>query len=154
MKTEAQLKKMGTEKLAEYAGESLGIVFEDDVSREQMVAEILAAQDNADDEAAQDQQDEAEELSKVEVMPNEKRIRLTIHEAEGPGGDKPLPVSVNGVAISIPRNMEVDVPERYIEALKLCVSTVYEFKKGKDGTDEMVGRQVPRFGMTILGPVE
>lgn len=49
----------------------------------------------------------------------EKRYKLTIATSES--DDKPVPVTINGYTYTIPRGVEVEVPEAVIEVLKNAV---------------------------------
>lgn len=54
------------------------------------------------------------------------RVRLTIHEQEGAGGNDDVFVSVNEVGYQIKRGHEVEVPPEVVEVLNNAVMTVYE----------------------------
>lgn len=54
------------------------------------------------------------------------KVTLVVNEQEGEGGRRPVFVSVNGVAMLIPRNKKVTIAYRYYEALKNAVRTSYE----------------------------
>lgn len=64
----------------------------------------------------------------------EKTVRIMIHSQEKPGGDDPVPVSVNGKLIYIPRNKPVYVPEAYVEVLSHAEEFIYaEFNPDVNG---------------------
>lgn len=72
-------------------------------------------------------------------------VMLVISEQPGKGGDRPVPVGVNGVAILIPRGAPQPVPWRYYQALCSAVQTVYE------QLDDMtiIAKQVPCYPVTV-----
>jgi len=80
--------------------------------------------------------------------------RLTLNSDDKPGGDSPLPVGVNGYVWTIPRDMEVEVPESVVDVLKDAVFTVME-KVGEDDEGRPVykERDVKRFSFSAV-PVE
>lgn len=55
-------------------------------------------------------------MAGAEVVGAEK-VNITIHTVEGPGGDEPVKVSVNGSAMLIPRGKPVDIPKPYFNVL-------------------------------------
>jgi hypothetical protein len=59
--------------------------------------------------------------------------KINVHTSEQPGGDKPFPVSVNGVTMLLPRGQDIWVPTEFIEALNNAVYWVYP---EWDGTGE------------------
>lgn len=53
-------------------------------------------------------------------------VRIRINITDTPGGNEPVPVSVNGRAMLIPRDKDVEVPSKYVEALEHAVEHRYE----------------------------
>lgn len=54
--------------------------------------------------------------------PKEGYVRIILHNADKPhGGDRPLFVGVQGNGYTIPREVEVDVPESVVEVLRNAV---------------------------------
>lgn len=74
------------------------------------------------------------------------KVRLVIHRQEGKGGDRDLPVSVNGATILIPRGKQVEVPYRYFLALKNAVQTIVE---QDEITLEEIRRDVPSYPFEV-----
>lgn len=50
---------------------------------------------------------------------------VTIHTDSGEGGDRPLPIRVNGKTMLVPRGERVWIPEEYVGALKDARETVW-----------------------------
>lgn len=67
--------------------------------------------------------------------------RMTIHAGPGEGGDRPVPVRVNGKTMLIPRGQPCMVPEEYAEAVVNAQETTYEMT----GTGIMNPREVPSY---------
>lgn len=53
------------------------------------------------------------------------KVRIIIPASDAPGGQDPVPVSVNGSAMLIPRDQECEIPYPYYEALKNAVRQVF-----------------------------
>jgi hypothetical protein len=73
--------------------------------------------------------------------------RVIIERQEGPGGDRPVFVAVNGVGILVPRGEPCNLAEPYIEALENAVQTVYH----QDGDGNLIPRDVQIHPMRVLG---
>jgi len=56
---------------------------------------------------------------------------IRIHPNDLPGGDQPVPVSVNGTQIFLPRDEDIRIPYEYMEALDNAKHYVY--KQGPNG---------------------
>lgn len=54
-----------------------------------------------------------------------EKITIVVERQEGPGGDRPIFVAVNGTAMLIPRGEPAAVAWPYVEALKNAVRTEY-----------------------------
>lgn len=77
----------------------------------------------------------------------ERRMRVRIHPEKGE-----LPfifLSVNGHALQIPREKEVNIPLQHFEALERAITTITD--KTADGMETQ--KDVPRFNYTVLGEV-
>jgi hypothetical protein len=75
------------------------------------------------------------------------KVRMVINEAEGPGGTRPIFVSVNNVPMLLPRGEEIAVPYRYYLALKAAVMTIHE---QDENTYEVTSRDVPSYPFQII----
>lgn len=71
--------------------------------------------------------------------------RITLHAGPGEGGDRPVPVRVNGKTMLIPRGKPCMVPEEYVEAIRNAQETVYEMT----GTGIINPREVPSYPHAI-----
>ena len=54
-----------------------------------------------------------------------KMVKVIIQSSDAPGGQDPVPVSVNGSAMLIPRDVEAEIPFEYYEALRNAVRQHY-----------------------------
>lgn len=62
-----------------------------------------------------------------------KEIRIMIHANDKPGGDRPVPVGVNGVMMLIERGKACWVPEEYVHVLINAVEIIYpEYDQNAD----------------------
>lgn len=75
------------------------------------------------------------------------RITIQLNEQEGPGGDRAVPVMVNGVAMLIPRNRAVAIPYRYYLALDAARGTTYE---QDENTGDISAREVLRYPFNVV----
>lgn len=76
-----------------------------------------------------------------------RQARIIIERQDGPGGDRPVFVAVNGSSILIPRGEPVMVGVPYVEALTNATSTLYD---QHPETGEITARDVPAFPFRIL----
>ncbi len=74
--------------------------------------------------------------------PDVKEVRIIIHTKDEPGGDRAVPVNVNGKQMLVPRGKEVWVPEHFVEALDHAEENIYNEYSTDDGT--LGGLQKPR----------
>lgn len=74
------------------------------------------------------------------------RDRIVIRTQDGPGGNHPVYVQVNGYTIGIPRETPQDVPRPFVEALRNAVVTVIE-RDPDTGVETY--RNVPRYNMEV-----
>ncbi|MCB1341382.1 MAG: hypothetical protein KDK24_10025 [Pseudooceanicola sp.] len=62
---------------------------------------------------------------------------INVHTNDGPGGQEPVPVGVNGRIMFIERGKPQEVPEEYVAALKNAVMDVYPaYTEGMGGLGE------------------
>jgi hypothetical protein len=75
--------------------------------------------------AAETQDDQARAEAQIKIQTgdsqNDPKWIIKIASTELPGGRDPVPVGVNGRVALIQRDMEAEVPHRYIEALRNAV---------------------------------
>jgi len=70
-------------------------------------------------------------------FPGWLRDRIVVFKQDGPSGGKPVYVQVNGFNIGIPREIEVDIPRPFVDALRNAVEEKWE-------RDEVTGVEGPR----------
>lgn len=111
--------------------------------------DVLEFPDDANDPPATTtpkEPDEAEE-PKQATATRERRY-ITIQIAETDNDARPVPVSVNGVAMLIERGVPSRVPEEYVEALKNATRTKYDVDPK---TKRLFNpRQVPTVQFTVI----
>ena len=157
---------MTIEELLEYSNEDLvklarelGLDLDfESMSKTDAVDEIYAAlPDEAAEEVVLEIKDTPKKTtrtrSKVQTEPavvakGPKKYRLIIHNQEGVDNTPFVKVQDGnaGVMYTIPRDVEVVVPEVVINILKDAVTTRYE-----PSGDTMIMRSAPRFPFTVLG---
>ena len=77
---------------------------------------------------------------------NDPKVKITITEAEGAGGKRPVPVQVNGVQMLLPRGRPIDIPYRYYDDLCKAIKTVYE---QDETTQEVIATDVPSYPFSV-----
>lgn len=65
--------------------------------------------------------------------------RVIIARSDKPGGDQPVPLSVNGIAMYVERGKEQDIPEEYFGVLRDAVQEL------RDAAPDGRGLSEPRF---------
>jgi hypothetical protein len=133
-------------KIAEVHTDDFILLPEDDSTQEIERAAALIAEQR---EAKKDVQRAAGKVgtsSKGDPM-----VRMSIAQAEGQGGERPVPVTVNGVTMLIPRGEPVSVPYRYYLALTLAVRTIYEQHRDRQ-TGELITtkKDVPAYPYNVM----
>jgi hypothetical protein len=78
------------------------------------------------------------------------KVKINISREAGPGGDRAVPVSVNGVAMVIPRGEDVTVPYRFYLALRNAITTLVE---QDPNTLEEFRRDTPSYPFQVVGPL-
>lgn len=153
--TQKDLNKKPETELAAIA-EELGLSINLEAqSKNQIIDDILKAQEEDADFAEEEQLSEAEPIVKTEERRGrprkdvQKKFRLTISNQDGVDQTDFVKVQVNGYMYTIPREVEVEVPEEVIEVLNNAVVTRYV----QEG-DVMVPRKARRFPFTVLGPAK
>lgn len=79
-----------------------------------------------------------------------KKAKIVIDRQDGPGGDRPVFVSVNGFSILIPRGEPVAVGLPYVEALANATQTLFDQNME---TGEVSARDVPAYPFRVLQDV-
>lgn len=79
-----------------------------------------------------------------------KRVKIMIPAQDGPGGNEPVPLGINGHVILIQRDVEVVVTENYVQLLKDAIKLVPE----TDDQGRIVRmKRVPTHSFSMLGEV-
>ena len=85
-------------------------------------------------------------MGAAEEVRSAPKKRIMIHNQEGPDGDKPVFVSVNGMGYSIPREVPTLVPVPIIEALRNAAEIkYYREQTGDHQFGPVIERSVQRF---------
>lgn len=77
------------------------------------------------------------------------KVRVTFHEQDGEGGDRPIFASLNFYAYHIPRNVPVDIPVELLKVFEDANTRVIS-TNDKGGVSE---RNVKRFSYAVHGRV-
>jgi hypothetical protein len=93
------------------------------MSKAEMIAKIRAVSYDKDTIEVEDLQ--PAKVKAADPSDTRDKVRIIIPASDAPGGQDPVPVSVNGSAMLIPRDQECEVPYPYYEALKNAVRQVY-----------------------------
>jgi len=150
--TEAQLRT--------FAQETLGIEVKPSASIDKVRAAVASAWDrdipvtDDNEDLAPEQQARAPVPVKDEhLLPDEGLVRINIGIQEEAGGNDPVAVGVNGRIMLIPRGRDVDIPERFLEALQHAVT--YKYDNLPDGMGiNPVPREVQLYPFQIKGRVD
>lgn len=146
--------------LAEYAQTHLGlteVTFR--MGKDRILAQMQATGFSADEiQIGDDAPDGGQHVVReaLSVMParagkSRRMVRITISEVDTPGsseGREPVPVSVNGSLMYVPRGKEVEIPYEYYHALANAKWRMYDTAPD-EFTPLGTSREVPRFPMTV-----
>lgn len=166
MTRQVPLSEAKAQEMRAFAKSHLGISFKFGERSENMRAQISAAWDKPHILVEDGSGETAEELQEGVPPPKAKpptvelgkgvfgkapKIPIMISISEEAGGDEPVPVSVNGIAMLIPRGQRVEVPEPYVEALRHAIMTRYEqVDVDGHGHMQMVPREVPAYPFQVF----
>lgn len=79
---------------------------------------------------------------------SDPKVTIMIPLSEKEGGDRPVPVGVNGKQMLLPRGKDIVIPYRYFEALNNAVRT--EFRQDPNDDDyEIKRRDVPSYPFQV-----
>lgn len=149
MTTKVAIEKATVAQLRQFATGTLGLELAQHEKRDALLAKISAVHDKAeiaveDEEQPHQPQGAAPRpVTDAQQAPAEEMVRVYIDLVDGPGGKDPVFLSVNGVAMLVPRGEEVDIKERYYHAL--CNAVTHRFESLKDGGMNPVPRKVPAY---------
>jgi len=79
---------------------------------------------------------------------NDPKLKIFIPKQPGIGGDRAIPVGVNGTHILLPREQEIDVALRYVLVLHNAVQT--EYTPVEDNPGEFTSRNVQLYPFQVL----
>lgn len=145
--------------LAEFATTNYGIDTTFRAGSDKIIALLRSAGFEADEIELADKEAVSPTATRVntpvEVIgtQNKRRMaRISIATMDIPGsteGREPVPVSVNGSLMYIPRGKEVEIPYTYYEALKNATFRQYDAPENEFSP---IGapRDVPRFPMSVI----
>lgn len=100
----------------------------DDLVEVPEVVNVGVTSDAAKPDSDQEPIDDKESIKRGEQV-----IEIVVQASEEAGGGEPVPVSVNGSAIWIPRGVPVRVKRKFADALNLAIRTVYDPDPGPLG---------------------
>lgn len=82
---------------------------------------------------------------------NAPKVRITIHNQEGPNGDAPVFVAVNGMGYSLPREKVISVPRPIVTALENASEVrYYRDESNNQQFGAILERAVRRIPFTII----
>jgi hypothetical protein len=159
------LNEASPEQLLDYGQTVLGLPFAPHYKPETMIAKILEAKPGLDILEVEIDEDIGGEplpaASEINAGPKPARasvppgadpatdfVTVWIGASEGPGGDRDIPVGVNGQIMTVPRNKEVAIPRSYYEALINTDQTMYDVDR--DGNIILPGKIVQRFNLRLM----
>lgn len=125
--------KATAEQLRAFAQDYLGIFPDANAKVEQLRAQVKEAwgKDSIVVGAAAEQPEAApagtppRPVTAAQQPPAKGKVKVHIPMTDRPGGREPVPVSVNGRAMLIPRGEECEIPYAYYEVLKNAVELQY-----------------------------
>lgn len=149
-----QLKKFGTE--------VLGLSFKVNESKPSILSKIATVRHDLEEiDIADDEEGDAAQTKSapaVAATPVKKArfhstsgkfdpvVTLNIQIEKAKGGERPVPVGVNGTVMLIPRGKDVEVPYRYFEALEKAVLTESD---QDEETHEITSRDVYAYSYQV-----
>lgn len=130
----------------------------DDV--QESTTQALEQNSDADMENATQEQETAQDSEPENEKPEpqtapkkperKKQYKILIHSQEGiPGGNKAVPVTLNGKTWNIPRNVENWVPYGVMKILERAIQTKYE-PKWEGNQMKLIPRRVKRIACSVL----
>ncbi len=137
------------QQLRDFGRDTLGLTLPPNCKIETLKAKIQAAWDKdyvvVDDAEAPEPINgkSPQPVTDEQQGPEREMVRVFINITDDAGGDEPVPVSVNGKAMLIPRNENCDIPVEYYEVLKNAVQHKYD--PLPDGGLNPVPRLVPKY---------
>jgi hypothetical protein len=142
--------KATEQELRAFATGTLGLEIHHSSKREKILGQVQAVWDKPEITVA----DEAppalqagtppQPVTAAQQPPAKEMVRIIIAVTDDAGGNEPVPVSVNGSAMLIPRGKPVDIPLPYYKALENTVQ--HRFDPNPDGNGmSFTPRLVPAY---------
>ena len=150
------------DELRNHANINLGLGVPTNIGRGTLLAKIrqvwqpdfihVADEEEADLDIEYDEADAGDVKANIRSLrgsssKNDPKVRLTVAMNESPGGSRDFFVSVNNVAMLVPRGEEIHLPYRYYLVLKNAVSTTFTMDPE---TFENVPRDVPAYPFSVV----
>lgn len=87
-----------------------------------------------------------------DVLPAKRRVKIHIMKTDKDGGDRDVPVGVNGKIYLIQRGVDVEVPVEVVEVLKNAIETRWEQRKDPDNPlrSQMIRRDTHAYPFSIV----
>lgn len=76
-------------------------------------------------------------------------VTIQLHQQEGPGGRRPLPFTVNGSTMLVPRGRDSEVPYYIYEAMRNGKQMVVEYEVDDRGDEVEVHKEVNSFPFDV-----
>jgi hypothetical protein len=133
---------MSRKELLDMAANDFGEDLPANMKKEDLISEIMKLM-------GYDSESESGELQ-AEETEVKKMYKLILNSDDKAGGNANHPVGVNGHVWSIPRDVEVEVPEEVVNVLKEAMTTITEQKgTDDDGKPIYTDRDVRRFSFSV-----
>lgn len=147
------LAEANLDQMREFASNVLGLRVAANIGEDTLRARIAEAHNGSEINVTEAGQEPAPQTGTPPTPPaaakqKEETRRILIQEQEGAGGRDPVPVSVNGTAMLIPRGKPVDVPARYVEALTNAVQ--WQYDTDEEGRMLPDPRKVPSYPYSVV----
>lgn len=138
------LKTASLAEMKQYARDELGLSIPRG-AEEETIRKLIA---DADDSSAQ-----PPKPAKVgDVIPKRRMIKINIMKTDRDGGDRDVPVGVNGKLYLIQRGVDVEVPAEVVEVLRNAVETRWEQRKDPENPlrSQMIRRDTHAYPFSIV----
>ena len=146
------IEQASAEEVREFARIAFGLDIASGAHKTTVMAQLEAVGYISDEITIYDPTQPTQSTATAGTVKNEQGkdcYRILIPEEDKAGGQEPVPVSVQGSAMLVPRGKPCLVPVAYVEALQNAVSYFYERSEGPLGG---IGRrrEVPAIPYQIL----
>lgn len=154
------ISQASTAQIREYGALVMGLELSPKWNRSQLLSKMQSAGFDRDEielidhgSAVQERPEVTPEAATVTDTKGREYVRVLIATEDKPGGDEPVPVSVNGKCMWIPRGEEVPVPKEYFLVLQNAVQFIYPEFDGEDLGGLKQPRKVQSYPFTMSGAV-